>query len=59
MPLVNSKPKVNENIEIRMATNGPRKPGKWDGANWWMEVQVGVPMMPIKETFVKEWRYPV
>lgn len=59
MPTANSKPIVNTPIEIRMATNGPRKIGKWDGANWWMEVQAGSPMMPIKESFVKEWRYPV
>jgi hypothetical protein len=59
MPLAASKPTINTLIEIRMATNGPRKNGEWDGANWWVEVQSGSAKLPIKESFIKEWRYPV
>lgn len=55
MPLANSKPPLNQIVDITLIHRG-RKPGKWDGANWWIEYQVGEPMVPIKDTFVKEWR---
>lgn len=58
MPQAATKPTVNTPIEIRLVTPGKRKPGKWDGAHWWVQVQTGTPFVPIKDTFIQEWRYP-
>lgn len=54
MPLANKKPPLNHVVTITMTHNG-RKPGMWDGANWWVEIQSNLPMVPIVDTFIKEW----
>lgn len=55
MPTISRKPNLNQRIEITLG-NGRKKPGMWDGANWWIETQVGAPMVPVRESFLREWR---
>lgn len=55
MPLANNKPTLNKIVLITLS-HRKRKPGKWDGANWWIEYQVGEQLIPVKDTFVKEWK---
>jgi hypothetical protein len=50
-----SKPyPLNRPLTLKLASNVSH-PGKWDGANWWVETQVGSPMLPIKDSFIKSW----
>lgn len=54
MPAATTKPQLNIIVRV-VLSSGKRTPGKWDGANWWVETQVGMPMLPIKDSFIKSW----
>lgn len=55
MPLPNKKPALRAPIDV-VLPNGKYRPGKWDGAHWWIQTQTDGPYVPIRDTFVKEWR---
>jgi hypothetical protein len=55
MPLPSKKPPLKAPIQI-VLPHGKSKPGKWDGAHWWIQASAEGPYVPIRDSFIKEWR---